>query len=423
MSLLRITTALWIALPASAASATDRHVPADYPTIQSALDAAVDGDSVVVARGRYYEALRFPPRDIHLFAPEGPTLTTIDGQALDTVITFDGAPGRGAIVEGFTLTNGIDPDGNKAGGVHIGQGGSPIVRGNVIRQNWGGRGHGVSLIVPASPLIEGNEIRHNRTGPASSSSGGGIGLYASACPSSQPCVVEIRNNYIANNVGGGIQLNGGRAHVIGNVIEYNQAGRGGGISSVNGSASRIENNLLHANRANSSGGGIYSSVSMGSTGLVVVNNTLVANEAETASAIHSSGYDATSRVINNLVSATGASPAFFCDIGSDGAGPVTRHNIVHAPEGTAYGGACAGADGMAGNQTAAPVFMGKDNFRLQPHSPGINQGDNVESSQATDLDGHARIADGHGDGVHTIDVGAYELQHPLIFSNGFEPLP
>ena len=33
--------------------AEDRYVPADYPTIQSAIDASVEGDVVIVADGVY----------------------------------------------------------------------------------------------------------------------------------------------------------------------------------------------------------------------------------------------------------------------------------------------------------------------------------------------------------------------------------
>ena len=38
-----------------AAAQTELHVPATYPTIQSAIDVAVDGDTVVVAPGFYFE--------------------------------------------------------------------------------------------------------------------------------------------------------------------------------------------------------------------------------------------------------------------------------------------------------------------------------------------------------------------------------
>jgi len=43
------------ALITSAAQAKIIHVPADYPTIQAGIDAAVSGDQVVVAAGIYEE--------------------------------------------------------------------------------------------------------------------------------------------------------------------------------------------------------------------------------------------------------------------------------------------------------------------------------------------------------------------------------
>ena len=415
--------------------AMDRNVPADFPSIQSALDAALDGDRVVVAPGRYYEVLRFPARNIHMTSSAGPALTTIDAQQNGTVMTFEGAPGRGAILEGFTLTNGLGSVGSKGGGVQMGQGASAVVRGNVIRQNRGsGNGDGVSMEYPLSPLIEGNDIHHNGSGPGwSSGGGGGIGVRGSACFSTSNCGVEILNNYIGNNYstthssGGGIYFDGARAAVISNVIEYNTAsGRGGGLSSVSGGPVRVENNLFHANwvvesgGSGGSGGGIYLIACPDCADHVIVNNTFVANEAFTGSAIKTMSYGGEIRIANNLISAVGNGSAVYCDTGAT---PSTRNNIVHVPYGTAYAGLCAAMSGLNGNQTAAPVFAGEFDFRLQVGSPGVDEGVNTESSQTVDLTGKTRIADGDGDGDPIIDVGAYELPPPTIFADGFEATP
>ncbi len=423
--------AVSLALGGTESLAIERHVPADYASIQAALDAAVDGDSVVVAPARYYENLRFPPRAIHLRSSQGPLVTTIYGRQLETVVTFEGVPTQDSIIEGFTLTDGLDPAGFKAGGVHVGQGGSAVIRGNVIRQNLGyGRGHGISLYVPAAVVIENNEIRHNRGGPGSSGGGGGagIGIYGSACALASSCVTVIRNNYIGNNhasnfsSGGGINLNGAKVDVIGNVIEFNSASsQGGGLATVNGSYALVEGNLFRANRAQWQGGGIQTSVSQGSRGTWIVNNTFVDNEAPDGSAMYVSGFDDQARIANNLVQAVGSGSALECAPGFYSAPPPTRHNNIHAPQGVAYGGRCSALPGVDGNISEQPVFLGEEDFRLHYTSPGVDQGDGDLSSQVNDLAGNPRVMDGDGDGIATIDMGAYESSGPhLLFSDGFE---
>jgi hypothetical protein len=414
---------------AASAQGIELHVPDDFPTIQAALDAADDGDTVLVAPGYYQERVRFPPREIHLRSLAGPAETVIDGDALGTVVTFEGSPGMGAILEGFTITNGLDPDKWQAGGIHVGEGGSPVIRGNVIRQNRGyGRGHGISLEYALAPLIEDNEIRHNRGGPGQSGGGGGggIGAHGSACGGVQDCEVVIRRNYIAVNAvttyssGGGIYLNGARAAVVGNVIEFNSASsKGGGLDAVNGGVLRIEGNLFRENAAGHQGGAVAFSVSIGDLGPRVVNNTFVHNIAPVGSVIHAAGFYEGSLVANNVVVAEGPPAAVECFPSGTQPPLDARRNLVHAPASTAFAAACAVAPD-AGNLFDAPQFRGEDDFRLLPTSPGIDAGDNDVVREHVDLGGALRIVDGDGDGVALVDLGAYEYPGPTVFADGFE---
>ncbi|MCC6427205.1 MAG: hypothetical protein IT435_10340 [Phycisphaerales bacterium] len=56
---------------ACAAPAADLHVPADYPTIQAGIDAASDGDSVVVAPGTYAAPIAMSGKRITLRSSGG----------------------------------------------------------------------------------------------------------------------------------------------------------------------------------------------------------------------------------------------------------------------------------------------------------------------------------------------------------------
>lgn len=83
-------------------------VPADYPTIQAAIDVALPGDTVRVAAGTYTESLEMKA-GICLHGA-GPRLTTLDALGEGrTLIDLTGAPG--SVVTGFTLRGTRVPSG------------------------------------------------------------------------------------------------------------------------------------------------------------------------------------------------------------------------------------------------------------------------------------------------------------------------
>src|SRR5688572_3701698 len=94
-------------LVAATAAQSTRVVPTQYPTIQAAIVAAVDGDTVLVLPGTYVENIDFIHKGITVRSSGGAAVTTIDGNQAGTVVGFLGGEPPTTLLEGFTVTNGL----------------------------------------------------------------------------------------------------------------------------------------------------------------------------------------------------------------------------------------------------------------------------------------------------------------------------
>lgn len=87
------------------------HVPGDQPTIQAGIDAAGNGDEVVVADGIYTGSgnrdLDFGGKLITVRSANGADNCTIDCQDAGRAFTFHSGETSEARVEGFTITEGL----------------------------------------------------------------------------------------------------------------------------------------------------------------------------------------------------------------------------------------------------------------------------------------------------------------------------
>jgi parallel beta-helix repeat protein len=390
-----------------------------FATVGAAVAAAGSGDTVLVCPGTYVENINFSGKAIAVRSVAGSMLTTLDGNAADSVVTFASGEGPASVLEGFTIRNGRSdfntPGFGNGGGIRISNA-SPRIYANAIVGNRGCAGVGISVGF-GSPVIEGNTIAENvQVGCTGGTGGGGIGVLGVS-------TAVIRHNIIRDNTltgagGGGISLfAAGTPTIELNIISGNSVSgispcaQGGGIWMGNTSDATIVGNLIVGNHAGC-GGGIYWLVPSGARGPLLVNNTLADNDSPTGSEILADGFDANAVLINNIIAARAGQTAVFCGDFNDSNPPQFRFNNVFSVSGTAYGGICTDQAGQNGNISADPQFVNPAaaDYHLLQSSPSIDVGDNdAPALPATDLDGDSRVLDGDSDGLLVVDMGADEL--------------
>jgi len=98
-----------IAVPVRVLYADIINVPGDQPTIQTGLNAAAFGDTVLVAPGTYFENIIWPDVNGIKLSGSGMYSTIINGNNAASVIRFDTANiiDTFTVVRGFTVTNGF----------------------------------------------------------------------------------------------------------------------------------------------------------------------------------------------------------------------------------------------------------------------------------------------------------------------------
>jgi len=255
-SLSYICLGLLLTLPLPAATI---HVPGDQPTIQAGIDAAVDGDTVLVADGIYTgegnRDLFFLGRAITVRSENGAANCIIDCQGSAEVahrgFSIQGGEDENSVVQGFTIQNGHAGSSSHGGGIFCNHA-SPTIRNNIISGNSCGFYGGGICCLNASPIIEGNTITSNLA-----NWGGGI-----SCRESE---ATIRNNTISENTveqtGGGVFCDFNcSVTLFNNLISENVANwHGGGISCYMSSSLTLSNCTIVSNDGTANSGGIYCS--------------------------------------------------------------------------------------------------------------------------------------------------------------------
>jgi hypothetical protein len=349
-------------------------VPVDFNTIQQAINASSDGDTIVVLQGVYFENINFKGKKIlltslfYLYNDTSYISSTIINGSMpvhpDTgsCVIMNSGEDSTTILQGFTITGGT---GTKWADEH----GAGVYR----------EGGGI-LIQYSSPVITHNAIINNfatNTTGVSGAGGGGLRI-----GDSNP---QLLNNIIANNqarYGPGIVLNYTGAVIKNNLICFNSGGQsynGGGAVWANsnplgGAPKIIENNTIYSNHATVGTGGILS----WATPVIVRNNILWNNTSPNNSQVYPFG---------------------------GGSATVTYSDVQGGYSGN-------------GNINTDPLFADTSYFYLAPLSPCIDAGDSsaiYNDIENISLPGFALYP---SMGTLRNDMGAYGGQGAFVFGQG-----
>ncbi len=230
------------------------HVPDDYPSIQAAIHAAYDGDTVIVSDGVYTGEMNknilYFGKAITVRSENGPENTIVDCEQEGIGFIFSNYEDADSVLTGFKIINGYNERGGEyAAGIQIDESGPTIT--NCIIQ--GNNGRGISIMPFSWPIITDSIISEN--------SGGGI--FCSHVSEASIINCKIIDNYIET-------------------IEADVTGRGGGMHVAGNTYTTIINCIISGNSVeNGYGGGIYAE-----DYLVMVNSIISKNSAYNGGGIY-----------------------------------------------------------------------------------------------------------------------------------------
>jgi len=270
-----------------------------YSTIQSAIDDANDGDTIIADPNTYYENINFLGKAITVRStdPNDPNVvaeTIIDGSNsvdpnIGSVATFNSGEDTNSVLSGFTITGGT--------------GSWLLVSWEFQFQGlrWNRCGGGVVCYNMSAPTISKNVFTSNTAGQ-----GGGIYIYGDPVDPNEPSnpLVHIRptitdNTFINNSA----IVEHGFDDPDPNDPNIYDHGDGGAIVGFQGCDATITGNLIESNHADYYGGGIH--LRQWSNG-PIEDNDIIGNDSKLGAGVHVT-YTSEPNIVDNLIQANIAS--------------------------------------------------------------------------------------------------------------------
>ena len=362
----RITTCLLALLICNSVLASVHNVPQDYGTIQAAVDASADGDSVILApithSGPGNCNINFKGKKITVSSTNPD-----DAQAVESTIIDCGGNSRGFV---FYYAEG--PDSKLAG--------------LTITKGYAFLGGAIYCYNNSSPSISNCRIVNN-----SGVFGGGI---TCANPGSTPTITNCQIKGNSAIVGGGALYCNGASPVIKNcVISGNSAAQGGAFYGHNPGSPVLTNCTVAANNASQRAGGLYCYTA---SNLATTNTILWQDAAQYGAEL----------LVANMGTPTSVSVS-YCDVENIAASVIAESGCSVAwGEGNISLDPCLAqiASTLGGATTTA------GDYHLLSDSPCVDAGDPVYASAPgeVDIDGDARVSGAR------IDIGADEREASVL---------
>ena len=260
----------------------------EHASVQAAIDAAADGDRIVVAPGQYAERLTIVDKSLALVVSDeansdGDTAAAvIDADNSGTALTIEAKNPDAATVtiEGLTLTRGKAEAG---GGVQI-SGATVVLKACRIEDNWADRGGGLSLgngavVTLEDCTIDGNAVNLPWGGNYQKHHGGGLFVGAAT--------LTLRDCTVSNNRatwGGGLMLRrNATATIEDTIFQGNQAtshyAQGGAIGAESAKMLTIDRSRFEKQLSRNSSGG---AIMLRSTPMTLRDSVLVDNQSSTS---------------------------------------------------------------------------------------------------------------------------------------------
>jgi len=226
---------------------------ADFDNIQAAINAASDGDEIIVYPGTYTsaagEVVDMLGKEIWLHSSEGAGVTIIDGEDARRGVLCNSGETSNTIIEGFTITNGHNSDN---GGGMFNYDSSPILTDCSFMNNTAPYGGGMyNNGSNSNPTLTNCTFIGN-----SADYGGGMHNSSSSSPTLTDCTFTGNT---ANNNGGGMYNVFDLSNLTLTYCTFtnNTAGNSGGGMFNNNNSPTLTNCTFESNSATNGGGGMF----------------------------------------------------------------------------------------------------------------------------------------------------------------------